>query len=66
MDIELRAHGIPRADLRPHAHIAIVVGNESQGGPGAPLSLCQEVVAFPMLGQGNSINVSNALAAEGK
>jgi tRNA G18 (ribose-2'-O)-methylase SpoU len=61
--VELCAHSIPLADLRPPAVMAIVVGNESQGVSRAALALCEEVTVLPMLGQCNSINVSNALVA---
>ena len=49
------------AELR-HAPVALFVGNEAHGLPGALLEACDYVAHLPMYGSVSSYNVSTALA----
>lgn len=63
LGVELTPGSVPLTKIKILPPIAIVVGGETEGIQPAVLALCDVVVALPMLGMGNSINVSNALGA---
>lgn len=61
--VELAHDATPLRVLEPVAGpTLVVVGHESQGIPDEALRLCDEVVEIPMVGVGNSLNVSVAAA----
>lgn len=58
--VELHAEAIPLPNFLVPAEVAYIVGNEIEGVSPAALQLADTIVAIPMLGQKESLNVSVA------
>jgi tRNA G18 (ribose-2'-O)-methylase SpoU len=65
LGVELATTSVDLADARFTPPVAIVVGQESDGINPRVLAACDLVTHLQMLGLGNSVNVSNAMAAVG-
>jgi len=63
LGVELATSSVGLEEVPLTFPLAIVVGQESTGIDPAVFALCDTVVELPMLGLGNSVNASNALAA---
>lgn len=59
---ELAAQSISPEEMRPRFPATLVLGGESTGISPSALAYADEVVAIPMLGMANSLNVATAAA----
>jgi len=58
--VELNKKSIPYYDFKPNHPLAIVLGAETTGLPSSILNRCNALVAIPMHGQKESLNVATA------
>lgn len=58
--LELAPNAIPLEAFQPPDNVCLIVGHELTGVPGDILALCSTVVAIPMLGKKESLNVAVA------
>lgn len=58
--LELAPDAIALPQYRPHEQLCIVVGHELSGVPEEILTLCDDVIQIPMLGNKESLNVAVA------
>lgn len=58
--LELAPNAIPLEAFQPSDNVCLIVGHELTGVPGDILALCSTVVAIPMLGKKESLNVAVA------
>lgn len=58
--LELHPSAIPLTEFKPPKKCCLIVGHELAGVPDEILSLCDQIVAIPMLGAKESLNVAVA------
>ena len=60
MALELTDKSVPLNKFKPKFPLALIVGHETRGIPVSVLKNCDDVVAIPMKGLKESLNVSVA------
>ncbi len=60
--LEQAPNSINLLDYKPTANVALIIGSEVDGIDAAILSLADEIIEIPMLGEKESLNVSVAAA----
>lgn len=58
--LELAPHAIALHDYHPHDRVCLMVGHELNGVPPELLTLCDDIIQIPMLGNKESLNVAVA------